>query len=141
VVILAGYPDRMKEFFASNPGMSSRIAHHLDFPEYSLDELVTIAQRMLGQVGYRLCAEAETTLREYLSRRMRQPLFANARSVRNALERARLRHASRLLAGPGQAATMDDLVRLEPADLLASRVFASTAGPAAGPRAHGTGRR
>ena len=131
VVILAGYPDRMKAFFASNPGMSSRIAHHLDFPEYSLDELATIAGLMLGRVGYRLSAQAETTLRDYLSRRMRQPLFANARSVRNALERARLRHASRLLAEPGRAWTRDDLMRLEPADLLASRVFASASGPGA----------
>jgi probable Rubsico expression protein CbbX len=128
VVILAGYPDRMMAFFASNPGMSSRIAHHLDFPQYSLDELATIADLMLGQVGYRLSGEAETTLREYLRRRMRQPLFANARSVRNALERARLRHASRLLAEPGRAWTKDDLMRLEPADLLASRVFATPAG-------------
>jgi probable Rubsico expression protein CbbX len=129
VVILAGYPDRMQAFFASNPGMSSRIAHHLDFPEYSLDELATIAGLLLGQAGYRLSAQAETTLRDYLTRRMRQPLFANARSVRNALERARLRHACRLLAEPDRAWTRDDLIRLEPADLLASRVFATAAGP------------
>src|SRR5487761_1152091 len=124
VVILAGYKDRMDTFFASNPGMSSRIAHHLDFPEYSLDELAEIAQLMLDEVRYRLSAEAEATLRDYLGRRMRQPRFANARSVRNALERARLRHASRLLAEPDRAWTKDDLMRLEPADLLASRVFA-----------------
>jgi probable Rubsico expression protein CbbX len=123
VVILAGYGGRMDEFFASNPGMSSRIAHHLDFPEYSLDELVAIARLMLGEARYRLSGAAEGTLRDYLSRRMRQPRFANARSVRNALERARLRHASRLLAEPGRAWTRDDLMRLEPADLLASRVF------------------
>jgi probable Rubsico expression protein CbbX len=127
VVILAGYKDRMDSFFASNPGMSSRIAHHLDFPEYSLDELAAIAQLMLGEVRYRLSEEAETTLRDYLSRRMRQPRFANARSVRNALERARLRHANRLLGEPDRSWTRDDLMRLEPADLLASRVFAEPA--------------
>jgi len=124
VVILAGYKDRMDSFFASNPGMSSRIAHHLDFPEYSLDELADIAQLMLGEVAYRLSGEAEATLRHYLDRRMRQPRFANARSVRNALERARLRHASRLLGETDRTWTRDDLMRLEPADLLASRVFA-----------------
>jgi probable Rubsico expression protein CbbX len=126
VVILAGYKDRMDSFFASNPGMSSRIAHHLDFPEYSLDELAAIAQLMLREVAYRLSDEAETTLRDYLARRRRQPRFANARSVRNALERARLRHASRLLAGQDRAWTRDDFIRLEPADLLASRVFTET---------------
>jgi probable Rubsico expression protein CbbX len=128
VVILAGYRDRMDDFFASNPGMSSRIAHHLDFPEYSLDELAAIAHLMLGEARYRLSAEAEATLREYLSRRMRQPRFANARSVRNALERARLRHASRLLAEPDRTWSRDDLMRLEPADWLASRVFSQPPG-------------
>src|ERR1700677_4388386 len=126
VVILAGYKDRMDTFFASNPGMSSRIAHHLDFPEYSLDELAAIAQLMLGEVRYRLSGEAEATLREYLSRRMVQPRFANARSVRNALERARLRHANRLLGEPDRAWTKDDLMRLEPGDFLVSRVFQAT---------------
>jgi probable Rubsico expression protein CbbX len=123
VVILAGYKDRMDTFFASNPGMSSRIAHHLDFPEYSLDELAAIAQLMLSEVRYRLSGEAEATLREYLSRRMVQPRFANARSVRNALERARLRHANRLIGEPDRAWTKDDLMRLEPEDFLVSRVF------------------
>ena len=123
VVILAGYAGRMDAFFTSNPGMSSRIAHHLDFPEYTLDELEAIARLMLGEARYRLSCGAETTLRDYLSRRMRQPRFANARSVRNALERARLRHASRLLAEPDRPVGRDDLMRLEPADLLASRIF------------------
>jgi probable Rubsico expression protein CbbX len=122
VVILAGYADRMEAFFTSNPGMSSRIAHHLDFPDYTLDELTAIAGLMLGRQRYRLSAEAEVTFREYLARRMTQPRFANARSVRNALERARLRHASRLVAAAGSLG-QDDLMRLEPADFLASRVF------------------
>jgi probable Rubsico expression protein CbbX len=122
VVILAGYTDRMEAFFTSNPGMSSRIAHHLEFPDYTLDELAAIAGLMLGRQRYRLSAEAEATFREYLARRMTQPRFANARSVRNALERARLRHASRLVAATGSLGE-DDLMRLEPADFLASRVF------------------
>jgi probable Rubsico expression protein CbbX len=123
VVILAGYADRMETFFASNPGMSSRIAHHLDFPDYSLGELAAIGGLMLDRQRYRLSEEAETVFREYLELRMAQPRFANARSVRNALERARLRHASRLTSVPGPVGK-DDLMRLEPADLLVSRVFA-----------------
>jgi probable Rubsico expression protein CbbX len=125
VVILAGYQDRMEEFFGSNPGMSSRIAHHLHFPDYELDELLAIAQMMLSRQRYRLSADAEQTLDDYLQRRMRQPRFANARSVRNALERARLRHANRLVDEPGREWAKDDLMRLEPADFLASRVFSA----------------
>ena len=127
VVILAGYADRMDAFFASNPGMSSRIAHHLDFPDYTLDELEAIGEIMLDGQRYRMSAGATTVFREYLRHRMTQPRFANARSVRNALERARLRHASRLAAGTGPVGK-DDLMRLEPADFLASRVFAEVSG-------------
>jgi len=122
VVILAGYADRMETFFASNPGMSSRIAHHLEFPDYTLDELAEIGDLMLASQRYRLSAEAAAVFREYLARRMTQPRFANARSVRNALERARLRHANRLVAASGTLGK-DDLMRLEPADFLSSRVF------------------
>ncbi len=124
VVILAGYADRMDSFFASNPGMSSRVAHHLEFGDYSLDELVAIGSLMLGRQRYRLSADAEVVFRDYLSRRRQAPRFANARSVRNALERARLRHANRLLSASGCRWGRDDLMRLEPADFLASRVFA-----------------
>jgi probable Rubsico expression protein CbbX len=124
VVIMAGYADRMEAFFASNPGLSSRIAHHLEFPDYSLDELVAIGELMLRDQRYRLSAAAATVFRDYLARRMTQPRFANARSVRNALERARLRHANRLIAADA-ALAKDDLMRLEPADFLASRVFGS----------------
>ncbi|HEV2371633.1 MAG TPA: CbbX protein [Streptosporangiaceae bacterium] len=123
VVILAGYKDRMDTFFSANPGMSSRIAHHIDFPGYSLDELEQIGTLMVGQAGYRLSPAAQATFRDYLARRSRQPRFANARSVRNAVERVRLRHASRLFAQPPGPVSKDDLMRLEPADFLASRVF------------------
>jgi probable Rubsico expression protein CbbX len=122
VVILAGYSGRMDTFFQANPGMSSRIAHHIDFPGYSLDELEQIGILMVGQAGYRLSPDAGGTFREYLARRSGQPRFANARSVRNAVERARLRHASRLFDRPATV-TLEDLMRLEPADFLASRVF------------------
>ncbi|WP_245617288.1 CbbX protein [Amycolatopsis taiwanensis] len=123
VVVLAGYPDRMADFFHSNPGMSSRIAHHLDFPDYAPDELMAIAHRMLERENYRFSAESEATFREYLEIRMRRPLFANARSVRNALERARLRQAGRLVAATARACGKQDLMTFEPEDFLASRVF------------------
>jgi probable Rubsico expression protein CbbX len=124
VVVLAGYKDRMDDFFKSNPGMSSRIAHHLDFADYELGELVAIAQVMLQQASYYLSDEAEVAFRTYLTRRMQQPRFANARSVRNELERARLRHAHRLTEHPDRTWSRDDLMRIEPVDILASQVFA-----------------
>jgi probable Rubsico expression protein CbbX len=118
VVILAGYKDRMDHFFESNPGMSSRIAHHLDFAEYEVDELLAIGQLMLDRTSYYLADEAETAFRDYLSLQMNQPRFANARSVRNDLESARLRHAYRLAADPERHWSKDDLMRLEPSDIL-----------------------
>jgi len=123
VVVLAGYADRMDVFFKSNPGMSSRVGHHLDFPDYEVDELVDIAGLLLTKQNYRLDKEAESVLRDYVSRRKDQPRFANARSVRNALERARLRQARRLVDHGGQV-SKQDLVTLIPEDFLASRVFA-----------------
>jgi probable Rubsico expression protein CbbX len=121
VVILAGYKDRMDTFFQSNPGMSSRIAHHIDFPDYGAGELMEIADRMLGQMQYRLSEEARATLTRYVPLRMAQPHFANARSIRNALDRARLRQASRLFSLA--SVSRDELMTIEAADLLASRVF------------------
>jgi probable Rubsico expression protein CbbX len=122
VVILAGYKDRMDTFFQSNPGISSRIAHHLDFPDYALDELLVIAQLMLAEQMYRFSPEALQAFEAYLKRRMHRPRFANARSVRNALDRARLRQANRLFAKGGRI-SKTDLMTIEPEDILASRVF------------------
>jgi probable Rubsico expression protein CbbX len=118
VVILAGYKDRMDNFFTSNPGMSSRIAHHLDFAAYELSELVRIGQAMLEQASYYLSEDAESTFRDYLTGQMQQPQFANARSVRNELEQARLRHAHRLASDVDRQWSRDDLMRIEPADIL-----------------------
>lgn len=122
VVILAGYKDRMDRFFQSNPGLSSRIAHHIDFPDYTNEELFAIAELMLTQMQYRLSDEAAAALREYIVLRRAQPHFANARSIRNALDRARLRQASRLFER-GATLTHDDLLTIDDADLRASRVF------------------
>jgi probable Rubsico expression protein CbbX len=118
VVILAGYKDRMDSFFESNPGMSSRIAHHLDFAEYDIDELLAIGQLMIARSSYYLSEEAESAFRDYLSVRRTQPRFGNARTVRNDLENARLRHAFRLAADPDRRWGKDDLMRLEPSDIL-----------------------
>jgi probable Rubsico expression protein CbbX len=122
VVILAGYRDRMEAFFRSNPGMSSRIAHHIDFPDYSEDELLAIANKMVEQMNYRFDAGALAALREYIGHRIQQPHFANARSVRNALDRARLRQANRLFASAG-AVSAEALMTITAADIRASRVF------------------
>ncbi len=127
VVILAGYKDRMDRFFQSNPGMSSRIAHHVDFPDYTADELLSIAQLMLDQMQYRLSDGARQALVEYIALRREQPNFANARSMRNGLDRARLRQANRLVESRGGAGatplTRDQLMTIEDADIRASRVF------------------
>ncbi len=123
VVILAGYKDRMDTFFSSNPGMSSRIAHHIDFPDYSIQELMAIAKLMLAAWQYRFSDEAQEVFARYLELRMTQPNFANARSVRNALDRTRLRQANRLFERRGRSVTKTDLMTIEPEDILASRVF------------------
>ena len=127
VVILAGYKERMETFFRSNPGMSSRIAHHLDFPDYAPADLLRIAEKLLERQNYRFAAEARTAFEEYLAHRVRQPHFANARSVRNALDRARLRQASRLFADPERVFSAAELTTLEADDIRASRVFRAAA--------------
>jgi probable Rubsico expression protein CbbX len=126
VVILAGYKDRMDDFFRLNPGMSSRVAHHIDFPDYTIDELLGIGRLMLDGESYALTPDAQDAFREYLDRRRRQPRFAHARSVRNAIERARLRHAHRVYeaACEGRAPTLEDLVQIEAQDIRGSSVFA-----------------
>ncbi|RWB24335.1 CbbX protein [Mesorhizobium sp.] len=124
VVILAGYKNKMDRFFDSNPGMRSRIAHHLDFPDYGVSELKSIAEIMLAEQNYRLSEAAAKALEEYLPIRMRLPHFSNARSVRNGLDRARLRQANRLFASRERALTKTDLITIEESDIRGSRVFA-----------------
>ncbi len=123
VVILAGYKDRMDRFFTSNPGMRSRIAHHIDFPDYSAAELLVIARLMLAEQNYRFSEDAEKAFAQYITLRMRQDHFANARSVRNALDRSRLRQANRLFAARASRLSRIDLMTIEAEDILASRVF------------------
>ena len=126
VVILAGYKNRMDQFFQSNPGMRSRIAHHVDFPDYSREELLAISKLMLAEMNYRLSSEAEQAFSEYIELRMTQEHFANARSIRNALDRARLRQANRLFVTSGKL-SKTDLMTIEAEDIRASRVFAAGA--------------
>jgi probable Rubsico expression protein CbbX len=125
VVILAGYKDRMDDFFGLNPGMSSRVAHHIDFPDYSVPELVRIGRLMLAAQSYEFTPGADQAFHAYIERRIARPRFAHGRSVRNALERARLRHANRIYeaARAGEQPTFEELVRIEAADILRSSVF------------------
>jgi probable Rubsico expression protein CbbX len=123
VVILAGYKDRMDKFFNSNPGMRSRIAHHVDFPDYTADELLAIAKLMLAQQNYRFSTEGERAFAAYIPLRMQLEHFANARSIRNALDRARLRQAKRLFSSRARNLTRTDLITIEAEDILMSRVF------------------
>ena len=129
VVILAGYKDRMETFFRSNPGLSSRIAHHIDFPDYRRDELLEIGERMLDAMAYRFAPGAREAFDEYLGLRLTQPHFANARSVRNALDRMRLRQASRLFAEHDRVLSREDLTTIAAQDIRASRVFDAGAAP------------
>ena len=125
VVILAGYGDRMERFFRSNPGFRSRIAHHVDFPDYSDAELLAIAELMLAGQNYRLTQDARDAFIRYIALRKTQPLFSNARSIRNALDRIRLRQANRLVSNLDRVLTSDDLTSIEAGDVLASRVFSA----------------
>ena len=126
VVILAGYKERMDVFYESNPGLASRIANHVHFPDYSPEELLQISKMMLEEQQYKLTPEGEGVLLEYISLRMEQPLFANARSVKNALDRARLRQANRIFETSAEKdLTKADLVTLLPEDILKSSLFAN----------------
>ena len=130
VVIFAGYKGRMDAFFRSNPGLSSRVAHHIDFPDYADDELMAIADTMLDGMQYRLSLDAQRAFAEYIVLRRSQPHFANARSIRNALDRARLRQATRLFAARGHAVGREALMTITAEDLRQSRVFAASQGHA-----------
>jgi probable Rubsico expression protein CbbX len=123
VVILAGYKQPMDKFYESNPGLSSRIANHIDFPDYDVDELLQISKMMLDEQQYQLTPDAEIALRHYIEKRREKPLFANARSVKNALDRARMRQANRIFDSRGQVLTKKELVNIEAQDILKSTIF------------------
>jgi len=123
VVVLAGYKQPMDKFFESNPGLSSRIANHIDFPDYTVEELLKISKIMLDEQQYQLTPDAEVALGQYIELRKEKPLFANARSIKNALDRARMRQANRIFDSRGQVLTKKELVNLEAQDILQSTVF------------------
>jgi probable Rubsico expression protein CbbX len=125
VVVLAGYKERMDEFYTSNPGLASRIANHVHFPDYSPEELLQIGKIMLEEQQYQMTEESEKVFFEYIGKRIKQPLFANARSVRNALDRARMRQANRVFETTGRVLTKKDLVTIMPEDISSSTVFSS----------------
>jgi|TARA_B110000444_G_C18844636_1_gene601110 probable Rubsico expression protein CbbX len=123
VLILAGYKEPMDKFYESNPGLSSRIANHIDFPDYSVEELLKISKLMLEEEQYQLTADGEKALEQYIEKRMEKPLFANARSIRNALDRARMRQANRIFDTRETVLTKKELVNLQAEDFLQSTVF------------------
>ena len=125
VVILAGYKEKMEKFYESNPGLSSRIANHVDFPDYSPEELLQIGKIMLEEQQYVLTPDAEKVFLDYIKIRMQKPLFANARSIRNALDRARMRQANRVFESAGRTLTKADLVTIVPDDIFKSSLFNS----------------
>jgi probable Rubsico expression protein CbbX len=122
VVVLAGYRDRMEDFFRSNPGMGSRVAHHIHFPNFSVEELMAIAQLMIGQQDYEFTDDAEEAFHEYIERRVRRPRFAYGRSIRNAIDRARLRQAARLYERR-DSLSREELMTIEAEDIRKSSVF------------------
>jgi len=124
VVIFAGYKDRMDSFYESNPGLSSRVANHIDFPDYTPDELIKIARLILEEQQYRMDSNAEAALLEYIEKRMKLPLFANARTISNAIDTARMRHANRMFNSGGKILTKSDLVTIEAEDIRESSLFA-----------------
>ena len=128
VIILAGYKERMDIFYESNPGLASRIANHVHFPDYSAEELVQIAKQMLAENQYKITLEGDSVLLEYITLRKIQPLFANARSIKNAIDRARMRQANRLFERNSEVLTKAHLTTLEPIDFLQSRVFSLSGG-------------
>ena len=123
VVIFAGYKERMDIFYQSNPGLSSRVANHIDFPDYSASELLAIARLILAGENYRFSEEGQQVFADYIQRRMQLPFFANARSIRNAIDRARMRQANRLYNRSGSTVSRLELMTLEVDDITASRVF------------------
>nr|YP_011005592.1 conserved protein CbbX [Cutleria multifida]WAM62596.1 conserved protein CbbX [Cutleria multifida] len=123
VIIFAGYKDRMDQFYASNPGLSSRISNHVDFPDYSSEELLIIGKMMLEEQQYQFSPAAESAFLDYIVKRRDQPLFANARSIRNALDRARMRQANRNFDNSERVLTKADLVTITDQDIKKSSIF------------------
>ncbi len=123
LVIFAGYKDQMETFYRSNPGLYSRVAHHIDFPDYTNEELMQIASLFLAEQNYSFNLEAKISFENYIERRRNLPFFANARSIRNAIDRIRLRQANRLFSRKGEKLTREDLMTIEESDVKASRVF------------------
>jgi len=124
VVILAGYKDRMDVFYQSNPGLASRIANHIHFPDYSAEELLKIGEIMLAEQQYRITEEGKKVFLQYIELRKQQPLFANARSIKNAIDRARMRQANRIFElNSTIELSKSDIVTLDIKDFLQSRIF------------------
>ena len=123
MVILAGYKERMDTFYESNPGLSSRVANHIEFPDYTPQELILIGRMILQEQQYKMTQEAEAALLEYITKRSQMPLFANARTISNAIDTARMRHANRMFNSGDRVLTKSDLVTIEAEDIRQSSLF------------------
>ena len=123
VVIFAGYKERMESFYESNPGLSSRVANHIDFPDYTPEELIHIGRLILQEQQYRMTPDAEAALLEYVQKRSQMPLFANARTMSNAIDTARMKHANRMFNSGDAILTKSDLVTIEAQDIKESSLF------------------
>lgn len=122
IVIVAGYPDKMREFIDSNPGLRSRFANYIEFDDYDADELLLIFERMVEDHGYSLTDAARLRAGQLFTGLVegKNASFANARDVRNIFERALTNHANRLakVAQPSKA----ELMALEPDDLQSDSI-------------------
>ena len=135
VVAVAGYKDRMDKFFSYIPGMMSRIGNHIDFPNYEAPELVAIANVMARDLEYDIDPDAFPVFQDYIERRMQLPYFSNARTVRNAMDRARMNAAIRtferfaIQGDNGGVCTVDDLksIRKEDFQVLVDDIVNSDA--------------
>ena len=123
VVIFAGYKDRMDSFYESNPGLSSRVANHIDFPNYTPEELIQIGRRTIEEQQYQITESAEAALLQYLETQSKLPLFANARTINNAIDKARMRHANRMFNSGEKILTKSDLVTIEAQDITHKNLF------------------
>ncbi|ABI63038.1 CBBX protein [Granulibacter bethesdensis] len=126
VFILTGYTREMQHLYSSMAGIRSRIAHHIEFPDYNEEELLDIAEAMLMRQNYRFSDSGREAMIRFIAQRRTEPFFGNGRTIRNALDIARLRQANRLVAIGGQV-TPAQLQTLEAPDVLGERLFAHPA--------------
>ena len=121
IVIVAGYPDLMEDFLNSNPGLRSRFNKYIFFADYTPEELIEILKSMCQKQEYKMTEEAITFALDYFTKRVHEhsESFANAREVRNFMEKAIAHQASRIVTF-GDDVTDDVLITFEQSDFEAA---------------------